>query len=303
MLALIAGTGDLPRALVARLDQKPLICALDGFPPQITPEITFRLEHLGSFLADLKLRGVTHICMAGAVKRPEIDPSAIDAATIPLIPKVQAAMAKGDDGALRVLISLLEDAGFAVVAAHEIAPELLPEAGILTKATPADWHKQDAVAGEACLVQMGAADSGQACIVRLGQVEAREGPDGTDAMLATFCEPIMRRPFPADPFSFVIDTASDLVSDAADWLSGDDGGTPDPITADDGILFKAPKPDQDRRADLPLIGPGTAMKAAEAGLAGIVIEAGGVMVLDLPGVISTLDAQGMFFWVRPKGDA
>ena len=43
----------------------------------------------------------------------------------------------------------------------------------------------------------------------------------------------------------------------------------------------------------------TAMKAAEAGLSGIVTSSGGVMVLDLPQVVAILDAQGMFLWVHP----
>jgi DUF1009 family protein len=75
------------------------------------------------------------------------------------------------------------------------------------------------------------------------------------------------------------------------------------VNATGGILFKAPKPTQDQRADLPLIGLRTVMMAAEAGLDGIVIEAGGVMVLDLPTVRKVLDAQGMFLWVRPRGGA
>lgn len=264
MLALIAGTGDLPQALIARLPDRPLICALQGFDPMVTPDITFRLEHLGTFLQTLRARGVTQICMAGAVRRPAIDPAAIDTATMPLIPKVQAAMAQGDDGALRVIIALLEDAGFSIVAAHDVAPDLLPPAGVLTKSQPADWHHADAAVGETCVAALGRADTGQACIVHVGSVQAVEDADGTDAMLKRFCAPYS----PADK-------------------------------PDDGILFKAPKPAQDRRADLPLIGPATAKLAAEAALAGIVIEEGGVMVLDLEGFCQILDAQDMFLWVRP----
>ncbi len=299
MLALIAGTGELPSALLVRLDQVPLVCALQGFAPAIPAEVTFRLEHLGSFLDDLKDRGVTQICMAGAVRRPPIDPAAIDAKTMPLIPKLQAAMGQGDDGALRAIIGLLEDTGFEVVAAHQIAPDLLPAPGVLTNTAYEDWHRADAAAGEACVAAMGAADTGQACIVRVGRVLAREGPDGTDAMLAAFCEPFERQSS-GDPVTAMFDWTAEKLGDAADWLSGIEEQA---ATADDGILFKAPKPAQDWRADLPVIGPSTAMRAAEAGLAGIVIEAGGVMVLDLPAVIQILDAQKMFLWVRPKGDA
>ncbi len=298
MLALIAGTGDLPPALIARLGERPLVCALEGFDPAITTDVRFRLEHLGTFLADLGARGITRICMAGAVRRPQIDPKAIDAATIPLIPKVQAAMAKGDDGALRAIIALFEDAGFAIVAAHEVAPDLLPEAGIPTRSKPEDWHRADAAEGEACVAAMGAADVGQACIVRVGQVQAQEDEAGTDAMLARFCEPLDQRGMPDGPLMYLTDLGSDIIDQVRDWITG---AIDAPVTADDGILFKAPKPGQDRRADLPTIGPGTAMAAAEAGLAGIVIEVDGVMVLDLPAVCEILDAQGMFLWIRERG--
>jgi DUF1009 family protein len=42
------------------------------------------------------------------------------------------------------------------------------------------------------------------------------------------------------------------------------------------------------------------MKAAEAGLDGIVIEAGGVILLDREQVIRVLDSMGMFLWVRAR---
>ena len=54
-----------------------------------------------------------------------------------------------------------------------------------------------------------------------------------------------------------------------------------------------------READLPVIGPATVTAAARAGLAGIVIAAGGVMVIDLPEVVRRCDAMGLFLWVRP----
>lgn len=295
-LALIAGTGDLPDALLVRLNERPLICALSGFEPNAVPDVVFRLEHLGTFLADLRARGITQICMAGAVTRPTIDPTAIDELTMPLVPLVQSALSQGDDGAIRGTISLLESQGFDVVAAHDLAPDLLPTAGVLTSTQMSDWQRMNAKIGQACIADMGKADSGQACIVKLQEIRLQEGPDGTAAMLERYRR-IHHSDGLQDPVSTIVNMASDVISDAADWLSG---GVETPTTADNGILFKAPKPDQDRRADLPVIGADTAKQAAAAGLSGIVIEAGGVMVLDLDRVISTLDAQGMFLWVRPK---
>ena len=293
MLALIAGTGELPVALVARLPTRPLICAMAGFRPAITPDITFRIEHLGSFLDELRARGVTAVCMAGAVQRPAIDPAAIDAATEPLVPRITAAIAKGDDGALREIIRIFEDAGLDVRAAHDIAPDLLPQAGVLSRAPVTFDHRRDAVLAEQTLAQMGQRDEGQSCIVRGGRVLAREGQDGTDAMIGRFVPD-------NDPLWAAVDGLGAVLGAAAEWLSGDDG---EPTDTRGAIVFKGPKPDQDRRADLPVIGPQTAQGAVRAGFAGLVIEADGVMVLDLKSVTQILDDAGLFFWVRPKGGA
>ncbi len=293
MLALIAGMGDLPPALVARLADRPLVCAMHGFTPSVTPDLTFRIENLGSLLRELQARGVTEVCLAGAVKRPQIDQSAIDAATMPLVPRIAAAIAQGDDGALRAIIAIFEEAGFTVKAAHEIAPDLLPAPGVLTRTQATPRAAQDAVVGEQTIAEMGQRDIGQSCILRAGRVLAREGQSGTDAMLAQFAAS-------DDPIWGAVDGVGALLGSAAEWLSGPDG---DPVDARGAILFKAPKPGQDRRADLPVIGPQTAAGAVAAGLSGIVIEAGGVMVLDLAEVQRRLDDAGLFLWVRPKGGA
>ena len=67
------------------------------------------------------------------------------------------------------------------------------------------------------------------------------------------------------------------------------------------LFFKAPKPAQDRRVDLPTIGPDTALRAVELGLRGLVIEAGGVIVLEQAEVVDILDQNGLFLWVRERG--
>ena len=265
MLALIAGTGALPAALVTELQaqgETPLICVFGDFEPDVStdlPRVRFRLETLGSFISELQRRGVTEVCLAGAVRRPDVDPSLIDAETAPLVPRLMAALGQGDDGALRVILSIFEEAGIAIRAAHEIAPTLLPPSGVLTVVRPSEQNSTDAEIGQAFVVDMGRRDSGQACVVRAGEVIVEEGPDGTDAMIGQLSN------------------------------------------GQRAILFKAPKPNQDRREDLPVIGPKTAIGAADAGMDGIVIEAGGVMVMDLPQVIATLDAHSMFLWVRARG--
>ncbi|TDK47392.1 LpxI family protein [Antarcticimicrobium luteum] len=260
MLALIAGRGALPEAIAAAQDSPPLICALETDPPgRLEVALRFRIETLGSLLGALKAHGVTRICMAGGIERPQIDPAAIDAATLPLVPVLTEALKTGDDGALRALIGIFEQAGFAVVAAHEAAPGLLLAPGVPTVAQPDEASRADALRGAEIVTAMASVDIGQACAVLNGQALAVEGVFGTDWMLAG----LAARP---------------------------DG--------EGGLLLKAPKPGQDHRADLPTIGPETVRAAAGAGLRGIVIEAGGVIVLDQPGVIAACDRMGMFLWSR-----
>jgi len=261
MLALIAGQGLLPRTLVNALGTPPLVCALQGFEPdEVTPDIVFRLETLGSFLTDLTSRGVTDVCFAGGIRRPVIDPTAIDAATIPLVPVLQKALQSGDDSALRAVIGLFEAQNLHVTAAHEIVPALLPQTGVLTRAQPGEQHERDAARGGDVVRAMAVADIGQACVIANGQALAVEGTFGTDWMLSSLQN---RPPHPKG-----------------------------------GLLYKAPKPGQDRRADLPVIGQSTIDGVARAGLSGLVIEQGGVMVLERDAVVRACDAAGLFLWVR-----
>ncbi len=262
MLALIAGTGALPTQVAAELSERPVICAMEGFlPDDLTADVVFPIEQLGSFVADMRERGVTEICLAGAVQRPPINPSRIDAATMPLVPILQKAIQAGDDGALRAVIQIFEDAGLQVRAAHEIAPGLLPPLGCPTEAQPSETDLSDADRAAGILRAMGAADVGQACAVSKGQAVAIEGIFGTAWMLQS----LTQRP--------------------------DAGG---------GILFKAPKTDQDRRADLPAIGPDTVTGAVAAGLSGIVIEKDGVIVLQRDRVVADCNRLGLFLYVRER---
>ena len=60
------------------------------------------------------------------------------------------------------------------------------------------------------------------------------------------------------------------------------------------MLVKIAKPGQDRRIDLPTIGPATVEFAAAAGLRGIAVEAKGALVVDRDAVVRVADALGLF---------
>lgn len=265
--ALIAGAGGLPARLAAAMADPPFVAALDGFTPAgLTPDLTFRVERLLPFLDHLTELGIGRVCFAGAVQRPRLDPSLFDAQTARIVPRLLAAMQQGDDATLREVIALFEEAGLAVVGVEEIAPALVPGEAVLCGA-PTAQDEADAARAAAIVSALGAVDVGQGAVVQQGLCLAAEALPGTDAMLRSVAQiPVVLRPDPA---------------------------------RGKGLFYKAPKPGQDRRIDLPALGPDTVDRAADAGLAGVVWQAGGVIALDLPEMIARARAQGLFLWARP----
>jgi DUF1009 family protein len=63
-----------------------------------------------------------------------------------------------------------------------------------------------------------------------------------------------------------------------------------------GALGKAPKPIQDMRVDMPVIGARTVEMAAAAGLAGVGGVAGRLILIDRAGLIEAADRLGLFVW-------
>ena len=178
MLALVTGQGALPAAVAAAQAQRPLVCALAGNDPDgLQPDISFRIEHLATFMETLKVKAVTELCLCGTIVRPQIDPSQIDAATRPLVPKIAKAITRGEDSALRAVIGLFEQAGFTVRAAHELAPELIPPQGMLSRAMLPDDAHSDVAAALRVSASQGVADLGEACIIRGGAGLARGKKD------------------------------------------------------------------------------------------------------------------------------
>lgn len=257
--AIIAGTGALPSWVAAALHD-PFVASLDGFAPEgLSVHLTFRLERLALAMREIAAQGVDRVIFAGAVRRPALDPSLFDPDTARMVPQIIAAMQGGDDGLLRAVIGVFEDAGFTVVGVEDVAPHLVPIAGVLTGTlTEADMHDATRAAG---IVQaLGGVDVGQGAVVSGGLCLAVEALPGTDAML--------------------------------DWVAATRQGT-------GGVFLKAPKPGQDRRIDLPTLGVATIRRAALAGVSCIAWEAGGVVLLDREAVLTEAAAAGITLWARP----
>lgn len=286
-LAVVAGEGALPSLVMSHLDQAGrgyYLCELEGYPSPDRadrPVIRFRVETLGSFIADLTERGVEEICFAGRIGRPKLDPGAIDSATMPLVPRMMQALQSGDDAALRLLLSFFHEQGITPRGAHELRPDLLPQPGVLSARHPEDRHKTDAARGADIIAAMGAVDIGQSCIVAGGQALAVETMGGTDWMMQS-----------------LLTQAEPLRADVTAALFGRGPSRRGANLPEGGVLIKAAKPNQELRIDMPVIGLDTIRRACQVGLEGLVIEAGRVMVLDAPRCIDLADRAEMFLWVR-----
>ena len=60
-----------------------------------------------------------------------------------------------------------------------------------------------------------------------------------------------------------------------------------------GLLVKAPKRGQERRVDLPAIGPRTFANAARAGLSAVCVAAGEVIVIDRAATLEAANRHGL----------
>jgi hypothetical protein len=264
MLALIAGRGTLPAEVAAAQATPPLVCTYAGSRPEgLEADLTFRLETLGTLLLELGNRGVTQVCFCGGIDRPMLDPSALDAETMALVPMFQKALAAGDNGALQVIMEIFQQTGFEVIGADKLVPDLVADPGVLSDKWPDAQMRADAARGEAVLAALAPLDIGQACVIGAEQVLGVEAQGGTAHLLATL--PARAREVSA-------------------------------------ILCKGPKAGQIREIDLPTIGPETIEAAHAAGLVGVVVDAGDVIVLEPARCAELADAYGMVLWSRRGGE-
>jgi DUF1009 family protein len=267
-LAIVAGAGDLPRLLAedcARVGRAYVVVLFAGFMPewcQGRPVFAAEFEKPARMFKALKAGGFGSVTFAGAMQRPNLRVLKFDWKFLTLAPSLLPALKSGDDVTLRAITAIFEAEGFVVLGAHTVLETLLAPVGVQTvaKITKADWA--DIRRGFEIAEAVGKLDVGQGAVVAQGICLAVESIQGTDAMLG-----------------FVAQTG---------------GGFRLQASGAKGVLCKVPKPGQDWRVDLPSIGPATVVAAAKAGLAGIAVQAGGVLILGLEDTVAKADELGLF---------
>ena len=261
-LGVLAGGGALPGELVAaarRGGRETFVVAVEGITDA---GATADTEHVwvapgafGRMIDALKKSGVEDVVLAGRAVRPDWSKLALDGRAIRMLPRLLAANG-GDNALLSLAIRELESEGFRVVGVDSVASELTIGPGPAGRVRAGRAARADIARGAAVLAALGAHDVGQAAVVHDGAVLGIEAAEGTDA----------------------------LIERCARLRHADKGG----------VLVKCAKSHQDRRVDLPAIGPDTVSALARARMAGAALEAGAALILERSRTVAAADRARIF---------
>ena len=150
-----------------------------------------------------------------------------------------------------------------MLAADQLVPDLVAPPGVMSEAWPDAQLRRDAARGEAVLAGLAPLDIGQACVIGGEQVLGVETIGGTDHLLSTL---------------------------------------PPRARSANAILCKGPKAGQIREIDMPTIGPDTLTAAHAAGLVGVIVDAGDVIILEADRCAQLADELGLVLWSRRGGE-
>lgn len=268
-IAIVCGGGSIPGAVaeaIVRSGRRPVMLAIRGWAD---PALVERYAHhwiaigqAGRLFRLAKQEHCHEAVFIGTLGRPALRQIRLDLRTVWMMPRIIRAFAGGDDRLLSGIAKLAEEGGLRIIGVKEVAPDIIAPAGALGRCQPSPRDRTDIKRAIAVITALGPFDVGQAAVVANNHVLALEAAEGTDNMIARIAE--LR----------------------------EQGRVTTPKGV--GVLVKAPKPTQDRRFDLPAIGPLTVANAVRAGLAGIAVAAGNSMVADAVEVVAAADRAGLF---------
>jgi UDP-2,3-diacylglucosamine hydrolase len=268
-LAIICGGGSFPAAVadaVVRRGRRPVMFGVKGWAD---PKIVERHAHhwialgqLGRLIHLARAEHCREAVFIGSLLRPPLSQIRLDWQTLRVLPRVVRFFRGGDDGLLSGVASVIEEGGVRIIGLDEVAPEIFVPAGVLGYYRPTARDDADIARALQVIAALGTFDVGQAAIVADNHVLAVEAAEGTDNMLARVAE--LRRQHRVV--------------------------TPPGV----GVLVKAPKPGQDRRFDLPAIGPRTIENVARAGLAGLAVAAASTIIAEIAEVTAAADRARIF---------
>jgi len=262
-LGIIAGRGVLPQELIRACQEQGrpyCVVAIKGHADAAcvqdkTKAYWCRLGAAGRVLKIFKKHHVQDVVMIGGIRRPSLWELWPDWLALKTLWRIRK-VCFGDNGLLSWLAGEVEHLGFRLVGVHQVLPKLLFPKGVLGSVNPTALEKRDIAYGTRIAKVLGQADVGQSVMIQQGLVLAVEGIEGTDALIRR--TGALKRKGPS------------------------------------GVLVKMAKPGQDKRLDLPTIGPNTIKMLAECGFKGVAAEAGQTLLVQAEQTIALADKLKIF---------
>ena len=260
-IALVAGALDLPfftRDALRRAGWDVFIVGLKNFvDPKLDCDLVVRLGGGGRAIREFKRRGIRKLVFVGSLGHPNLSDLRPDFWTFRTLLKIMKHQ-RGYDSMAVALNNVLENQGFEIVAAQDLAPELTFETpGVQTRTKPGKPDMKNIERAVEVSHTIGAADIGASVVVD-SQVIAVEAAEGTARMLER-----------------VVDMRKNKRKSS-------------------GVFAKMTKPGQDLRIDIPAIGVDTVNAVAAAHLRGIVVNTKTCFVVNKPAVIKRANELGIF---------
>jgi UDP-2,3-diacylglucosamine hydrolase len=167
-VAIICGGGSFPFTVADSLRKQGrgvVLFALRGWADPVRVK-DYRhhwsdIARLGRFLRLARGEGCRDVIFIGALVRPSFRQLInFDLATLRVLPRAIRHFYGGDDHLLTGMARMLEDHGFRLLGAHEVAPEILVAEGALGRLSPTEQNKADIELGFEVLHAIGPYDVG-----------------------------------------------------------------------------------------------------------------------------------------------
>jgi UDP-2,3-diacylglucosamine hydrolase len=280
-LGLIAGNGRFPFLLLdaARAEGREVVVA--AIKEETDTEIDERaradagirvhwlsLGELSKLIETFQREGVTRAVMAGQVKHKQIFSSIRpDWRLAKLLLNLRT---RNTDVLLGAVAKVLGDEGIELISSTAFLEPLLAAEGVLTERAPNEEEQKNVEYGLTVAGGLAAFDIGQTVVVAAQTCVAVEAMEGTDA---------------------TIDRAGELMK----TLEADASTLERRLT-----VVKLPKPKQDMRFDVPVIGLRTLETMIRSGASCLAIEAERTLLFDREAMIRRADETGIAIVVLPR---
>ncbi|WP_236865790.1 LpxI family protein [Candidatus Hydrogenosomobacter endosymbioticus] len=267
-LAVIAGSGEIPRAVVMACKERGVLVFMLAFHGFTDPDVVagcdhewFSLGEVGRAINVLKNLGVKDIVMAGGgvVRRPSLFGLKLDKKGMELL-SIIGLNWLGDNNVLVKISQFLEKEGFVLRSPQEFMPSFVSSCiGAMGRVSPSEARLKDIALGREMLRHLSALDFGQGMAMQNGLVLGVEAAEGTDECISR-CGALQR--------------------------NGEEGA----------VYVKRAKVGQDEKMDLPTIGPQTLKKIVIAGFSGIAFQTSKTIIVSPLEVATIADQAGVFVW-------